>query len=232
MFSFNQRQLLREEAQVGSEGGGEKPPVFDPAAFQTTLLAEIDKRVNGLDKKYKASFDGFKTTLETYRPKAEEPHVEDPKTGEKGPDLEKIAQQRRIDALEKRDAEREKTTAERERKAEEKERYSDIRAKLGGMQLAGDAEIETAFRLFRDEVRRDEEGGLIAGPDGEPFDKYMARQIQTVYPFLLPSRNVGGAGAAKGGNTANGVFDIDKINPNMSKEDRAAAHRALRQATG
>ena len=121
--------------------------------------------------------------------------------------MELLEERRRRESLEQRVnelvAENERTRA----KAEEAERSAAVRAEL---QKLGVAKIELAYKAVKDEIRRADDGRLVA-PDGSDARDYLARFV-TDNPELLPARLGGGSGATVGQRTAgSGPIDIDKI---------------------
>lgn len=116
--------------------------------------------------------------------------------------------------------------AENERaraKAEEAERSAAVRAEL---QKLGVAKIELAYRAVRDDIRRAEDGRLVA-PDGSEARDYLARFVGE-NPELLPARLGGGSGAVVGQRTSrSGGVDLDKIRPGMSAEERERVRQEI-----
>ncbi len=136
---------------------------------------------------------------------------------------ELVEERRRRESLEQRVnelvAENERTRA----KAEEAERSAAVRAEL---QRLGVAKIELAYRAVKDEIRRADDGRLIA-PDGSDARDYLARFVSE-NPELLPARLGGGSGATAGQRTSgSGPVDIDKIRPGMSAEDRERVRQEI-----
>jgi hypothetical protein len=136
---------------------------------------------------------------------------------------ELVEERRRRETLEQRVnelvAENERTRA----KAEEAERSSAVRAEL---QRLGVAKIELAYRAVKDEIRRADDGRLVA-PDGSDARDYLARFVSE-NPELLPARLAGGSGATVGQRTSSsGPVDMDKIRPGMSAEDRERVRQEI-----
>src|SRR5437868_12007997 len=102
---------------------------------------------------------------------------------------------------------------------EEVERGASIRTEL---QRLGVAKVDLAYRAVKDEVRRTEDGRLIAqGGQGEvPLRDYLAQFVQE-NPELLPARIAGGSGMGSGPKVAPNIggLDLDKIRPGMSSEE-------------
>jgi hypothetical protein len=136
---------------------------------------------------------------------------------------ELVEERRRRESLEQRVnelvAENEKTRA----KAEEADRSASVRAEL---QRLGVAKIELAYKAVKDDIRRADDGRLIA-PDGSDARDFLVRFVSD-NPELLPARLGGGSGATAGQRTSgSGTVDIDKIRPGMSAEDRERVRQEI-----
>jgi hypothetical protein len=132
-------------------------------------------------------------------------------------------ERRRRESLEQRVnelvAENEKTRA----RAEEADRSATVRSEL---QRLGVAKIDLAYKAVKDEIRRAEDGRLVA-TDGTEARDYLARFVGD-NPELLPARLGGGSGAAAGQRASGGGgVDIDKIRPGMSAEDRERVRQEI-----
>jgi len=136
---------------------------------------------------------------------------------------ELLEERRRRESLEQRVNE---LVAENDRsraKAEEAERCAAVRAEL---QKLGVAKIELAYKAVKDEIRRADDGRLVA-PDGSDARDYLARFVSE-NPELLPARLGGGSGATAGQRTSgSGSVDMDKIRPGMSAEDRERVRQEI-----
>jgi hypothetical protein len=136
---------------------------------------------------------------------------------------ELLEERRRRESLEQRVNE---LVAENERsraKAEEAERCTAVRAEL---QKLGVAKIELAYRAVKDDIRRAEDGRLMA-TDGSDARDYLARFVGE-NPELLPARLGGGSGAVAGQRAAaSGGVDLDKIRPGMSPEEREKVRQEI-----
>jgi hypothetical protein len=103
--------------------------------------------------------------------------------------------------------------------AEELDRASSIRSEL---QRLGVTKVDLAFKAVKDDIRRAEDGRLIASTgQGEVPAKEYLHQFVTENPELLPARVTGGSGASSPRAAAGfgGSVDIDKIRPGMSAEE-------------
>ena len=136
---------------------------------------------------------------------------------------ELLDERRRRESLETRVNE---LVAENERaraKAEEAERSATVRSEL---QRLGVAKIELAYKAVKDEIRRAEDGRLIAS-DGTDARDYLARFVGE-NPELLPARLGGGSGAVAGQRpSGGGGVELDHIRPGMSPEERERVRQEI-----
>lgn len=103
--------------------------------------------------------------------------------------------------------------------AEEAERNSAIRAEL---QKLGVAKVELAFKAVKDDLRRAEDGRLVARTDsGEVAARDFLAHFVSENPELLPARIPGGSGATGVQRTPQqgGTLDLEKIRPGMNPEE-------------
>ena len=102
--------------------------------------------------------------------------------------------------------------------ADEAERSSAIRAEL---QRLGVAKIDLAFKAVKDELRRSEDGRLVAQTDsGEVTAREYLAHFVAENPELLPARIPGGSGASGVHRTPQGGgFDLEKLRPGMNPEE-------------
>jgi len=103
--------------------------------------------------------------------------------------------------------------------AEEAEKQAHIRSEL---QRLGVAKVDLAFRVVRDDIRRKEDGRMMAhGERGEvPMREYL-EQFVADNPELLPARIAGGSGTEpvqRGAPEERGI-DLNKIRPGMDPEE-------------
>ncbi len=132
---------------------------------------------------------------------------------------ELVDERKRREQLEQRVNELANENKRNKQIADEAEKNSSIRTEL---QRLGVAKLDLAFRVVRDDVRRKEDGRLVAsGESGElPLRDYLA-QFVNENPELLPARIAGGSGmepAQRNGAAERGV-DLDKIRPGMDPEE-------------
>ena len=133
---------------------------------------------------------------------------------------ELVEERKRREQLERRVNELVQENARSRQMAEEAERNATVRAEL---QRLGVAKVDLAFKAVRDEVRRAEDGRLVAlGENGAVSLRDYLTQFVSENPEFLPARNLGGSGAMTGQRIpapASSTVDLDKIRPGMSPED-------------
>ncbi len=132
---------------------------------------------------------------------------------------ELIEERRRREQLEQRVNELAGENKLNKQIAEEAEKQGAVRAEL---QRLGVAKIDLAFRAVRGEIRRKDDGRLMANSNqGEmPLREYLAQFINE-NPELLPARIAGGSGmepVQKAAPAERGI-DLDKIRPGMDPEE-------------
>jgi hypothetical protein len=113
--------------------------------------------------------------------------------------------------------------------AEEAERHGAIRSEL--MKL-GVGKVELAFKVVKDDIRRAEDGNLIArGKDGEVGVRDYLERFVTDNPEFLPARIAGGAGLTGPQKSGYGpaAVDLDQIRPGMSPEDLQRVREQISQ---
>lgn len=106
--------------------------------------------------------------------------------------------------------------------AAEAQRSSSIRAEL---QRLGVTKVDLAYKAVQDEIRRTEDGRLVAKSDAgdQSVAEFLAGFVQE-NPEFLPARIAGGTGVT---GMQKGIapvapatqIDIDSISPSMSKEE-------------
>jgi hypothetical protein len=108
--------------------------------------------------------------------------------------------------------------------AEESDRNAAIRAEL---QRLGVAKVDLAYKAVKDDVYRSEDGRLM-GQGGGDLREFLTEFVGE-NPELLPARLAGGSGASGGSRTAppGGGFELDKIRPGMSAEDKEKVRQEI-----
>ncbi len=141
-------------------------------------------------------------------------------------------ERRRREQVEKRLREVSEENDRNRRTAEQAERSSTVKAEL---QRIGVRKPDLAFRLVKDEVFRGEDGHLYARSDEgvvglrEYLNKFVVEN-----PEFLPARISGGSGASGGQRqeSEGGPFDLSRIKPGMSAEDKDRARREIARLAG
>jgi hypothetical protein len=133
---------------------------------------------------------------------------------------ELMEERKRREQLERRVNELIQENARSRQAADEADRNATIRAEL---QRLGVAKVDLAFKAVKDEVRRAEDGRLVAaGENGVVSLRDYLTQFVNENPEFLPARNLGGTGITAGQRApapAGPTVDLDKIKPGMSPEE-------------
>ncbi len=141
-------------------------------------------------------------------------------------------ERRRREQLERQVNELTDENSRQRKMAEQTDRHAAIRTEL---QQLGVKKLDLAFRLVKDEVFRSEDGQLYARTEqGEMGLKEYLSKFVVENPEFLPARIAGGSGAS-GGNRQEaepGGFDLSRIRPGMSAEEKERARREIARAAG
>lgn len=133
---------------------------------------------------------------------------------------ELVEERKRREQLERRVNELVQENARSRQMAEEADRNATVRTEL---QRLGVVKVDLAFKAVRDEVKRSEDGRLVAqGENGSVSLRDYLTHFVTENPEFLPARNLGGSGITTGQRTpapASSSVDLDKIRPGMSPEE-------------
>ncbi|MCS6954158.1 MAG: hypothetical protein RMK57_16200 [Bryobacterales bacterium] len=135
-------------------------------------------------------------------------------------------ERKRREQLERRVNELIEENARNRQRAEEAERHAAIRAEL---QRLGVTKVDLAFRIVKDDVRRAEDGQLVATTEQGVVGlrEYLAKFVNE-NPEFLPARNLGGSGATPPARPSGpGVVDLDRIRPGMSPEELEQVRREI-----
>jgi hypothetical protein len=222
-FDWMRGPLRDEAAGDGADGGGGKA-AFDPAAFQAALMAEVNKTINGVVKNLK------KELAPKPDPDPKPDPEPDPKPDDKAkPDFQTKQLQEQVRKLTEKFESADKARKEAEDKAKSEKLRTTLREELGKAGV-DPKKIDAAMRIFKDDVRYNDSDEIIAGSDEAPLAAYLESVISD-YDYLLPPKQVGGAGATSG-NKRGVAIDISDIKPGMTKEQEAAALAEIRRALG
>jgi hypothetical protein len=237
MKLLNYGQRLYAPVNDGSEGGASgagSPAVFDQAAFSAQILGDVSKAITAQLKTFKADLAKAPVVkaADVIDPNPDIDHAAGVVKPSSDPAL--AAQFKALERQNKLLLEQfgviQKQAADTNAAAETKERHSSIRDTLAGFQFGSDAQRDTAFRIFRDDIRREADGSLVGGADGAPLKEFVTEQMKN-HSYLLAVKDVGSAGA-RGGRVQGGVkaVDLDSIRPGMSAADLAAASAEISAA--
>ncbi|HTP88515.1 MAG TPA: hypothetical protein VMJ34_16290 [Bryobacteraceae bacterium] len=140
---------------------------------------------------------------------------------------ELVEERKRREQLERRVNE---LAAENERSraaAERAERDAVLRAEL---QRLGVNKVDLAFRAVKEDIRRAEDGRIVARSDGGEVGlrEYLS-QFVNENPELLPARIAGGSGMESIPRPAIGAggVDLDRIHPGMAPEELQRARQEI-----
>lgn len=233
--------MMPDDGTGAGTGGGDQPQNnsggFDPAAFRTDVMTELNKAINGISKQFRTEITKLSEQLKP-KPEPEGDGNAAPAPATTGthanlpPEVSAEIQNlnRQLKKL-KEDTETLNQQREEERKRRlEAERISTIKEAMNSVQFRDEASAKTFFKAIERDVRRNEEGELIAvGDDGValPVADYVRSMAENL-PGLLPPRGNGGSGAIPSSGKRR-VVDIDDIKPGMSDEDRRAVFQRLRE---
>ncbi|MCC7176595.1 MAG: hypothetical protein IT159_15485 [Bryobacterales bacterium] len=133
---------------------------------------------------------------------------------------ELLEERKRREQLERRVNELVQESARSRQAAEEAERGATLRTEL---QKLGVTKVDLAFKAIKDDVKRAEDGRLVAQSESGPVNlrEYLT-QFVNENPEFLPARNLGGSGVTAGqraSTPAGSTPDLDKIRPGMSPEE-------------
>jgi len=194
--------------------GTDPPAPFDPAPLKAELLGEFRKELNGAIKAMKTEFVKLipKAGAVDPPPPGTDPPVDPPAPGtppktvaENALALElknyKASSEARIKALET-------TNLETVQSAEKTDRESRVRSELAKYPFANDKARDTAFKLFTSEVKRAEDGSLVA--NDLPFEKFIETELPNSHAYLLAPKDLGGANARTGKSAGGKKWDLTK----------------------
>lgn len=216
---FYPTSRLFEEASTGTgeTGSGGETHVFDPVAFRaelrTEIMGEFNKTLNGFSKTFKADI----VKLVTPPKPPDTPPPADPPPGDTKIDpavnaeMQKLARQ--VATLTQQNAERE-TAFQREQASRlETERQAAITGEISKIPWKDDASRALFQKGIQGDIKRDEDGNLIADTATGPitFSDYIKGQAELL-PSLLQAKGTGGTGASNAGKRINGFNANDMAN--------------------
>ena len=139
---------------------------------------------------------------------------------------ELLEERRRREQLEKRLNELVEENKKSRQAADEAHRGAAIRAEL---QRLGVAKVDLAYKVVQDSIVRSQDGHLIARTgDGATSMKEYLEGFIGENPEFMPARIAGGAGLGPAHKTGAGEnFDIERIGPGMSAEEKERARQEI-----
>lgn len=214
MFNFMMRSPLRDPDPNPAGGGAPPNPAggapnpgagLDPAtlaAITQTLMGEVNKTLNGFDRKMEARFQKFAPPV----PPA--PPANPPSDGHEGADPVQDPKLRealnRAASLERSQTEilKRLTAAEDDRKAQENEKLTAQKSALvagaiKSFSFASEALADDMHTLIAQQIKRTEDGEWV-GPDGVMTGKDFAQQFVKGRPHVLKMVDTNPAGARPG----------------------------------
>lgn len=207
-----------EEAGDGSGGGGGGAGSFDAAKFKAEITSEFTKMLNGGLARFEKTIAALKTA-DPAKPKdgdgggGDEPAA----GGDKGGDPKYKALEKRIAALTDEVTSERKARTETEAKAKETARLAAIRTEIAKHNMNPEA-VDDAIRYFRDTVRYNDAGELVAGDDEVSIADHVRATVEKRATWQPPVPH-GGAGASTGTRAGQKPVSIDDIRPGMKAED-------------
>ncbi len=223
--------LLMNQAGEGGEGGG-GASTFDPAAFEAKIFTALDGKLNGFAKNLRGEI-----TKLISKPQGEgqgdgegqgegTPPKADPKAN---PEAARL--QRQLDKLTQDLNQEKEARVKTEASAKETTRKTAISEALNGFQYANDKARLAAQRLFDAEVRYNEAGELVAGPDEMPVAEFIKTQMRE-HEYLLAPKTTGGSGMQPGKQGGAKVYTLDDIKTGMKPEEQAAVAAQILSVSG
>lgn len=216
MFNFMMRSPLRDPEPVPGAGGAPPNPAggapnpgagFDPAviaAITQSVMGEVNKTLNGFDRKMETRFQKFAPPTPPTTPPAGAP-VDGHENGEPIQDPKLREALNRAASLERSQVEilKRLTAAEDDRKAQESEKLTAQKAALvsgaiKSFSFASEALADDMHTLIAQQIKRTEDGEWV-GPDGVMAGKDFAQQFVKGRPHVLKMIDTNPAGARPGG---------------------------------
>jgi hypothetical protein len=218
--------FLMEEAGDNAGGGGGAQ--FDPVAFEKKMTDTMNATFNGFAK-------NLKTEITKMIPKPKDGDGGDGGDPPPGDDKSKPAGdlrlQRKLEQLEKDLANERAAREKTEASAKETNRRAELSKALNGIPFANEKAALAAQRLFDADVRYNDAGELVAGPDELPVGEYIKAQMRD-HEYLLAPKQTGGSGASPGKQGAGKALTLDDIKPGMSDESRTALAAQIKSVAG
>lgn len=172
-----QMGVLRNQAGEGGEQGGgvgqTATPSFDPDAFKSSLLGEVTKMLNGGFARLEKQIGKRETT--EVKPGVADTAAQGSTTSSQPGETADVRELRRMVEQERQARLKQEADMAEERKAaKEAQRLAEIKTAISKAGIASHA-IDDAFRFFRDEVKRTDDGELVGGPEQSPLDTFVSK---------------------------------------------------------
>jgi hypothetical protein len=232
---------LREAVSEGSDAGGgtgaestQQQPQFDPTAFRQSIMADLNKTLNGFAKSFKS--DIVKTLTPAQQATQTTETTDEGTATQQGqqakPDAAMLGMQRQVKQLmDQLTAEREARQAT-ESKAKQQRLTADLRSELQKNGVPADR-LDAAVKVLRDDIRYSEDGeNIVGGSEEMSLGDYISAAIKN-HEYLLPPKPVSGAGATPArGSAASKTLTFDSIKPGMSDSDFEATAKQIASLLG
>lgn len=187
------------------------PPAFDPEAFATRILGEVNKGFNAMDKK----FNALSKSVTPAAPAAAGPNAPAPADPAVAPDPPanpkitpevnaELAQLKRQIAQLTSDNKKANDDKETERKSRlDTERATAIRGALNDIPFHTDELRSLFFEAVQKDIKREEDGTFVADSEAGvlPMKTYLKDLAERKYGQMLVPKGGGGAGANAGNAT-------------------------------
>jgi hypothetical protein len=190
--------------EAPAPAGGDAPPAggapgaFDPAVFQTNLMVEVNKAINGMAKGLKTDFTKM---FQASAPVVVPPVVEPPDPALPGKSVDPqlnalmLEYKKSKETADARILALETGNREKDERVERTERESQVRAAINSnpkLKFTSEAAAATAFAILSPQIKRTEDGALVA--NDLPFEKFIEAELLGTHAYLLTTKEVGGAG--------------------------------------
>lgn len=217
---------LREVAGEGTGGTGAAattPPTFDPAAFKTELMGEVNKTLNGFAGSLKKDIGKFFEPKEQTQTTTQQTTTTEAATTEAPKDVKTVAEvngelvklRKALETLTTENANSKKAAEDSEKKRLDTERIAAVDNVLADIQFASPKAREQFRAAYAGQVVRDDDGNLIVQTYKGPvaYKDYLTSEADASPHFLAPQGS-GGSGATAGARPRQGqkatIFDLSQ----------------------
>jgi hypothetical protein len=229
-------------------GGGDDPPLNEKqtAAINKLITDQLNGAVTRIEKTIipgalkgvSDAVTSIKTSIEGLTKKEDPADPPDPKLDKLSPETRAAleAKDRKVNKLENDLKAMQDQLKEEGSKREQTERHALLRTEIAKHKLRDDVEDVPGqiFRILSGDVRRAEDGSIIAGPEGQelPLGDYVKGYFEKSGKIFLAPAGSGGSGN-RGGERPNGKGSVglEDLQPGkMTKETKEAGWAAVRSA--